>query len=67
MLMRDHANRDEVHTEWIRAALACVHDMPRKVSNFVSGGRATPDRGGLSVTVNGRRQWIPPRSGSSEN
>ena len=67
LLMRDDADGTSVDTEWIRAALCYFHDLPRKEANSVMYGNAIPDQGGLCITVNRRRYWIPLRMVSSEN
>ena len=61
-LMREDANADGTDIEWIRTALGYFHHLPAMVANSVSGANAVPERGGLTLTIDQRRYWIPQRT-----
>lgn len=59
-LMRKQGEEEELSRRWLTVALTYFHGLPKKVGrNIQSVNIESGEEGGLTVTWNGQRYWIP--------
>lgn len=59
-LMREQGEDEELSRRWLTVALAYFHGLPKKVGrNIQRMNIGEGEEGGLTVTWNGQRYWIP--------